>query len=282
MEGEKGSCARLCPSPSCAPPSGPAPPGQLPAAAPPLPKSAVRLCRTRRGSGLRTRDSSQARSGRRAVGRLVGTWTKRSCCRCSGAQRAALRFPTASGGTPWRCRIPAAALRRIPAASPRAKPPRYASLRRSAITPLISKTKGFSYSTSPEVQTFTCSDPERTPKGTNFRLLDRGSFSNQTKQTQIRLGRLSKNDGGVPTVTGVCASSFVYAGRRGAGPHGITPADRLATSALGVSRAKAAQAGFPHRGQPPRPASARLWASGALGRTWSQITSYAQSQRYCA
>ncbi len=31
------------------------------------------------------------------------------------------------------------------------------------------------------------------------------SFSNQTKQPRIRLGRLSKNDGGVPTVTGVCA-----------------------------------------------------------------------------
>ena len=61
-----------------------------------------------------------------------------------------------------------------------------------------------SYSTNAEVQTFTCSDPERTPKGTNFRLLDRGSFSNQTNQPQILPGRLSKNDGGVPTVTGVC------------------------------------------------------------------------------
>jgi hypothetical protein len=61
------------------------------------------------------------------------------------------------------------------------------------------------YSTSAEVQTFTCSDPQRTLKGTNFWLGDRGSFSNQTNQPQIRLGRLSKNDGGVPTVTGVCA-----------------------------------------------------------------------------
>ena len=131
-------------------------------------------------TGVRPQDTRQQPGAERAPrGRQAGwarwaTWTKRSCCRCSGAQRAALRFPTASGGTPWRCRIPAAALRRIPAASPRAKPPRYASLRRSAITPLISKTKGFSYSTrstSPEVQTFTCSDPERTPKGTNFRLL---------------------------------------------------------------------------------------------------------------
>ena len=125
-------------------------------------------------TGVRPQDTRQQPGAERAPrGRQAGweTWKKRSCCRCSGAQRAALRFPTASGGTPWRCRIPAAALRRIPAASPRAKPPRYASLRRSAITPLISKTKGFSYSTSPEVQTFTCSDPERTPKGTNFRLL---------------------------------------------------------------------------------------------------------------
>ena len=48
----------------------------------------------------------------------------------------------------------------------------------------------------------------------------------------------------------------MYAGRRGAGPHGITPADRLSTSAVGVSRAKAAQAGFPRRGQ-PRPRKPR-------------------------
>ena len=93
-------------------------------------------------TGVRPQDTRQQPGAERAPrGRQAGwaTWTKRSCCRCSGAQRAALRFPTASGGTPWRCRIPAAALRRIPAASPRAKPPRYASLRRSAITPLISR-----------------------------------------------------------------------------------------------------------------------------------------------
>jgi hypothetical protein len=48
----------------------------------------------------------------------------------------------------------------------------------------------------------------------------------------------------------VRASCFVYAGRCVAGPHGITPADRLSTSVVGVSRAKATQAGFPHRGQP--------------------------------
>ena len=64
------------------------------------------------------------------------------------------------------------------------------------------------------------------------------------------------------------ASCFVYAGRRGAGPHGITPADRLATSAVGVSRAKAAQAGFPHRGQ-PRPAS--LGAALGVGHPWSDL-----------
>jgi hypothetical protein len=49
----------------------------------------------------------------------------------------------------------------------------------------------------------------------------------------------------------VRASCFVYAGRRDAGPHGITTADRLATSAVGVARAKAAQAGLRHRLQLP-------------------------------
>jgi hypothetical protein len=37
-----------------------------------------------------------------------------------------------------------------------------------------------SYSTSPEVQTFTCSDPQKTPKGTNFRKHFLGSFSQTT------------------------------------------------------------------------------------------------------
>jgi hypothetical protein len=35
-----------------------------------------------------------------------------------------------------------------------------------------------------------------------------------------------------------------------AGPHGSTPADGVATTAVGVARAKAAQAGYPHRGLP--------------------------------
>jgi hypothetical protein len=48
----------------------------------------------------------------------------------------------------------------------------------------------------------------------------------------------------------VCASSFVYAGRRVVGPHGSTPADRLALSDVGVNCAKVTEAGFPHRGKP--------------------------------
>lgn len=38
----------------------------------------------------------------------------------------------------------------------------------------------------------------------------------------------------------------------------------------------------PSREAAPAQAPALLWALVALGRTWSQITSYAQSQRYCA
>ena len=42
------------------------------------------------------------------------------------------------------------------------------------------------YSTSPEVQTFTCSDPQKTPKGTNFRKHFLGSFSQTTTQASAR------------------------------------------------------------------------------------------------
>ena len=38
----------------------------------------------------------------------------------------------------------------------------------------------------------------------------------------------------------------------------------------------------PSREAAPAQAWEQLWALVALGRTWSQITSYAQSQRYCA
>ena len=101
MEGEKGPGARLCPSPSCASaPAGPAPPGELPASAPPLPKSAVRLCMTCRGSGLKTRDSSQARSGRRAVD-SGATWTKwrRSFCAQRAAREVGLQARTSLSAT---------------------------------------------------------------------------------------------------------------------------------------------------------------------------------------
>ena len=51
------------------------------------------------------------------------------------------------------------------------------------------------------------------------------------------------------TVTGdVVTQGQSSQGRRGAGVHGSTPYRRLATSAVSVALAKAAQAGFPRRG----------------------------------
>ena len=53
------------------------------------------------------------------------------------------------------------------------------------------------------------------------------------------------------TVTGdVVTQGQSSQGRRGAGVHGSTPYHRLATSAVSVALAKAAQAGFPRRGRP--------------------------------
>ena len=53
------------------------------------------------------------------------------------------------------------------------------------------------------------------------------------------------------TVTGdVVTQGQSSQGRRGAGVHGSTPYRRLATSAVSVALAKAAQAGFPRRGRP--------------------------------
>ncbi len=83
-------------------------------------------------------------------------------------------------------------------------------------------------------------------------------------------------------------------GRRFAGVHGSTPYHRLATSAVSVALAKAAQAGFPRRGGRAR---ASLGAALDAGRTTSNVIQDidvlddvgcsmrsldAQSQRYCA
>ena len=61
--------------------------------------------------------------------------------------------------------------------------------------------------------------------------------------------QLVKDHGKVPTVTGGFAR-LLRPTRGGCAPQGSTPADRVATTAVGVARAKAAQAGYPHRGLP--------------------------------
>ena len=73
-------------------------------------------------------------------------------------------------------------------------------------------------------------------EGYQFLARDRGSFSNQTN---------------VPTVTGVVLRVRGAAWRWPARDHPSGP-----FGAVGVARAKAAQAGFPHRGQ-PRPRKPR-------------------------
>ena len=71
------------------------------------------------------------------------------------------------------------------------------------------------------------------------------------------------------TVTGdVVTQGQSSQGRRGAGVHGSTPYQRLATSAVSVALAKAAQAGFPRRGSRAR---ASLGAALDAGRTTSNV-----------
>ena len=71
------------------------------------------------------------------------------------------------------------------------------------------------------------------------------------------------------TVTGdVVTQGQSSQGRRGAGVHGSTPYRRLATSAVSVALAKAAQAGFPRRGGRAR---ASLGAALDAGRTTSNV-----------
>ena len=71
------------------------------------------------------------------------------------------------------------------------------------------------------------------------------------------------------TVTGdVVTQGQSSQGRRGAGVHGSTPYRRLATSAVSVALAKAAQAGFPRRGGRAR---ASLGAALDAGRPWSDL-----------
>ncbi len=71
------------------------------------------------------------------------------------------------------------------------------------------------------------------------------------------------------TVTGdVVTQGQSSQGRRGAGVHGSTPYHRLATSAVSVALAKAAQAGFPRRGGRAR---ASLGAALDAGRTTSNV-----------
>ena len=70
------------------------------------------------------------------------------------------------------------------------------------------------------------------------------------------------------TVTGdVVTQGQSSQGRRGAGVHGSTPYRRLATSAVSVALAKAAQAGFPRRGGRAR---ASLGAALGAGRPTSK------------
>jgi len=82
-------------------------------------------------------------------------------------------------------------------------------------------------------------------------------FSRVPKTTTLRqLTHLEQNLVHISLST--CADGYrrvsklsrVKAGRRAAGPHGKTPSDLLATRAVGVARAKAAQAGYPHPGRP--------------------------------
>ena len=71
------------------------------------------------------------------------------------------------------------------------------------------------------------------------------------------------------TVTGdVVTQGQSGHGRRFAGVHGSTPYQRLATSAVSVALAKAAQAGFPRRGGRAR---ASLGAALDAGRPWSDL-----------
>ena len=76
------------------------------------------------------------------------------------------------------------------------------------------------------------------------------------------------------------------AGLCDAGPHGSTPADRLATRAVGVARGKAAQAGLRHRWQAlaaaPAQVAVQLWTPGAKSPTRSKTGTLAQSHRYGA
>ena len=71
----------------------------------------------------------------------------------------------------------------------------------------------------------------------------------------------------------VCTSTSSNVGRRGAGPHGSTPSDRLATSAVSLARAKAAQTGFPRRGR-PRPRK----PGSSFGR-WSPLVGLGHKSR---
>ena len=76
------------------------------------------------------------------------------------------------------------------------------------------------------------------------------------------------------TVTGdVVTQGQSSQGRRGAGVHGSTPYRRLATSAVSVALAKAAQAGFPRRGR-PRPRK----PGSSFGR-WSPLVGLGHKSR---
>jgi len=82
------------------------------------------------------------------------------------------------------------------------------------------------------------------------------------------------------TVTGdVVTQGQSGHGQRGAGVHGSTPYHHLATSAVSVALAKAAQAGFPCRGGRARAAWEQLWTPGAQSPTWAETTPPVQSQR---
>ena len=116
---------------------------------------------------------------RRASGREMGSGAARVGGADPGARggrtRGTLKRRTGCPGSAPRC-----AARPIPP-HPRRPPPSaldFNPFKTKQITDL--RLRPTLYSTSAEVQTFTCSDPQKTPKGTNFRKKILGSFSQTT------------------------------------------------------------------------------------------------------
>jgi hypothetical protein len=108
------------------------------------------------------------------------------------------------------------------------------------------------------------------------------SFSLRFCSKRIDFRAILRNTMGTPVDWGLSANTNMGAvGAVASGTLWLCAAERAGlgqptqfanrSRAVGVNRAKAAQAGLPRQGQ-PRP-------SGALGRTWSQNMSYEQSEK---